>query len=95
MEHRPLANGKWSFGLGTWGPYANLTAVALICLMFYQGTRDMQQQAREDRQMFREELRALHADNQHQQKAIHELALAVRDMTAEVKRLREERPPQP
>lgn len=83
----------WSMGLGALGPIANLTATGLIGLLLYILVNDMRQQAREDRTMFREELRELHKDaNKHEralfdvQQIMAENTIALRQLTEEVRR---------
>ncbi len=59
----------------------NMTAVLLICLIFYQDRHAALDAAREDRQMFREELRGMHEDSQKHWQAIHQLTLAIKALT--------------
>jgi hypothetical protein len=64
---------KWSLGLqGIWAQGANLTAVFLICFLFYQYQSAFLAQAREDRSIVREELNKMHEANQKQWQAIKE-----------------------
>ena len=56
---------RWYMGLdGLWGKIANLTAVTLICVMFYQDWREALAVAREDRTLFRSSLTQLSKDSQ-------------------------------
>jgi hypothetical protein len=85
--------GKWTLGLGQFTALANMTAVAVVLIMFYEAQQRFYEQSAADRQMFREELRLMHQDSQHQwdairenQKATSDLAAAVRDLAEEVRR---------
>ncbi len=95
----------WSMGLnGLSAAAANLTAVTLVCLMFYQLQSAALQMARDDRQMFRAELGRLHDDSQRKwesinanQRSLDEIADLVRadqkavlELTAAVKTVAEE-----
>jgi hypothetical protein len=86
----PAANGNGNtMGLrGRWGSVANLTAVGLICVLFYQGQQEAYRQAREDRQMFREEMRQVHEDSRRQGAAIESLTESVRTLVEEVRALK-------
>lgn len=74
--------GNGNLGLkGVWAQMTNMTAVLLICLIFYQDRHAALDAAREDRQMFREELRGMHEDSQKQWQAIHQLTIAIKALT--------------
>ena len=57
-----------------WCQFANLTAVALVCLMFWRAQGEQFKQAHDDRIMFREELVRLHEDSMRQARALQRLA---------------------
>jgi hypothetical protein len=74
---------KWSFGLsGMPATLANLTAVGVLILMFWNLQKDSQTQARDDRTMFREELQIMHGDSQRKWEAIRDNQRAVVEMAA-------------
>lgn len=77
----------WSMGLGALGPVANLTATGLIGVLLYLLVNDLRQQAREDRAMFREELRELHKDADRQEKALLGLQQIAAENTIAVRQL--------
>lgn len=69
----------WSFGLRPrLLQLANMSAVGLVLLMFYQDRHQALDQAREDRQLFREAIQRLHEDSDRQWHAIRQLTTAVR-----------------
>jgi hypothetical protein len=73
---------KNNMGLkGIWATIANLTAVALVCLLFYQSQQEMYKQNREERQMFRDELRAFHEDSNRQWEAQKSLTRSVEKLS--------------
>jgi len=71
-------------GLGSLGPLANVTATGLIGLLLYILVNDFRQQVREDRMMFREELRELHKDTDRLEKALFTLQTILSDNTSAV-----------
>lgn len=72
----------WTMGLkGAAAAIANLTAVALICVMFYQSQLDLRAAAREDRNAYRDELRTMHTDADRQWAAIAKSQAAIDDLT--------------
>jgi uncharacterized membrane protein len=78
--------GQWQMGLkGIFSLIANCTAIGLICLMFYQDRHVTLQHGREDRQMFREELR-------EQRQYVGRLSMAIENLSMEVRKLREKQP---
>lgn len=82
---------RWSMGLRGWvAQVANLTAVGVLCFLFYAAQQQQFAQQREDRQMFRQELAAqreqVARDSERQWEAIRGLA-------EEIKRLREAKGP--
>ena len=82
-EDKPAA---WSMGLrGLAGLIANCTAIGLICLMFYQDRHSTLLQYKEDRTMFREELKeqrnATTASMNKMSKALEELANELRQIS--------------
>lgn len=77
--------GLWTMGLkGVVGIVANCTAIGLICLMFYQDRHTTMEQYKEDRTMFRDELR-------EQRKAVNKLARVIEELTNEVKQRSKEK----
>jgi flagellar biosynthesis component FlhA len=77
---------KWAFGLsGMPATLANITAVGLVMIMFWNLQKDSQTQARDDRQMFRDELAVMHADSQRKWEAINENQRAVINLSAVMK----------
>lgn len=80
----------WSMGLdGVWKTVANLTAVGLISLLFYQLVRDMVVQIKEERTMFREELRVLREDNSREWEIIRSSERAMKELTESIRNDRE------
>lgn len=80
----------WSMGLeGAWKTVANLTAVGLISLLFYQLVRDMVVQIREERTMFREELGTLRQDNSRGWEVIRSTERAMKELTESIRNDRE------
>lgn len=74
-------SGLWSMGLrGVVGLVANCTAIGLICLMFYQDRHTTMEQYREDRAMFRDELK-------EQRKSLNKLTRAFEELAVELKRI--------
>jgi hypothetical protein len=79
----------WKMGLsGKAFTVANMSAIGLLCLMFYQDRHEVADLAREDRVMFREELRTLHADAKNAQGAILKIAASVESLAAEIKQIK-------
>jgi septal ring factor EnvC (AmiA/AmiB activator) len=74
-----------SMGLkGIWAQIANMTAVLLICLMFYQSQNAAIDSAREERVNFREELRLLHRDSARKADELHGLTESIKKLTEQV-----------
>jgi len=94
MSNTPPPNGNgngYSFGLQGWlKQFANLTAVGLICLMFWQAQQESYRLAREDRAMFHHELQVLHQNSRHQAEAFQQLTEAVKVLAEDLKQLKEE-----
>jgi uncharacterized protein YlxW (UPF0749 family) len=63
---------------GIWATVANVTAVVLICVLFVQQTQDQRQQAREDRDLYRSELRSLHDQSAKDLQMLHDDAASQR-----------------
>jgi hypothetical protein len=83
-------NGSLSMGLrGIWATIANLTAIALICVLFYQSEQESRRLARDDRTLFREELARLHEDGRRQADAIETLGHAVKMLAEDVRALKQ------
>lgn len=77
---------KWSLGLrGISGIVANASAVAIIMILFWQQNQASQLQAREDRLMFREELKELRADSIRQWELIRKSSDGVQELTSAVR----------
>lgn len=80
-------NGNGSLGLvGVWKAVANLSAAAILAGSFLYLQNAMLSQAREDRVLFREELRMLRADNTEDRKVMHALNESIRSLTVEVQK---------
>ena len=76
--------GNWQMGLkGIFALVANCTAIGLICLMFYQDRHEAMKQAREDRQMFRDELKQIRVGNHESSEKI---TRAVYELTNEIRK---------
>lgn len=89
-ENEPQKPG-WSMGLGGWtAQIANLTAVGLICLMFYQDRQESMKSTREDRALFRETIQKLSDASSEQWRAIRNLATQIKVLTEEVRKPKEE-----
>ena len=83
-------NGSLSMGLrGIWATMANLTAIALICVLFYQSEQESRRLARDDRELFRQELSRLHDDSRRQADAIKALGQAVKTLAEDVRALKQ------
>jgi hypothetical protein len=83
-------NGGPTMGLkGIWATLANLTAIALICVLFYQSEQESRRLAREDRALFRDELSRLHDDSRRQADAIQALGEAVKTLAEDVRALKQ------
>lgn len=67
---------------------ASLTAIGLICLMFYQDRHAALEQAKEDRVMYRQEIRE--SREQHD-KQIRGVEASLRELAAEIRQWRAER----
>lgn len=81
-----------SLGLrGAWSTVANMTAVGLVCVMFVFLQRDAVQQAREDRQMFREVNSEQWKAIQANQQTLISLTKAIEELAVEVKTLSRDR----
>lgn len=79
-----------SMGLSGWAAVvANLSAVGLVCLMFWQSQTEQQRLAREDRAMFREVLTKLEDRADKDRDAHRELAKAVRQLADEIRQGRQ------
>ena len=68
---------------GLWLQICQGGAICLICVMFYQDRHESMAAAREDRNLFRQELK-------EQRQALQKMADAVEQLTAEVGRLKRE-----
>lgn len=80
-------------GLSGWvGQAANLTAVALVCVMFWQSQERLWEQVREDREMFAAQLDGLRADATRGREALDSLSHSVESLASEVRELRREKP---
>ena len=74
-----------SMGLnGVWGIVANMSAVALVCALFYMSFSEHLRLSREDRVMFRQVLATLEEraekDRQTTRDSFRELAAAIREL---------------
>jgi len=88
MEHH--SNG--SLGLtGVWKAAANLSAAAILAGSFLYLQHEMLSQAKEDRVLFREELRTLRSEATEDRKAMHQLNDAIRTLTTEVQKVNKAR----
>ncbi len=90
-ETPPGGNGNgWSMGIkGYLGQVANLTAVALICVMFWRSQDYVWQQAKEDRAMFTREVHVMQQEHERQREALEDLARTVGRLAEEVRTLKE------
>ena len=78
---------KWMMGLtGFPAMIANMTAIGLICLMFYQDRQESFRMAREDRAMYREELTVMRAESQRTQKSFDDVTLSIRSLVIELQK---------
>ena len=77
-------------GLGRYNGIAQLSATALIAVMFWQLQSAMLTQAHEDRAMLRTELRVMHDDSQRHWSAIKDNQQATNDLVRAVTTLTEE-----
>jgi hypothetical protein len=83
----------WSMGLtGVWRLVGQITAVSLICVLFYQTIHEGFRQAREDRVLFREEMASLRHElelqRQHDAEQNAATLRIVEDLLAEMKRVK-------
>jgi hypothetical protein len=81
----------WTMGVRGWAAQAvNVTAVALICLMFYQDRHEALKAATEDRNLYREELKAERAARAAEiatlNQTIGENTSAVKDLVREFRK---------
>jgi polyhydroxyalkanoate synthesis regulator phasin len=73
---------KWAFGLtGIPSMLGNMTAVAVIIVMFWNSQSNSEARSREDRAMFRDELQVMHGDSQRKWEAINANQRAVIEMS--------------
>ncbi len=80
-------NGSGSLGLtGVWKAAANLSAAAILAGSFLYLQHEMLLQAREDRVLFREELKALRVDCAEDRKVMHNLNDSIKSLTTEVQK---------
>jgi len=91
MDAPTTTNGHVSsMGLkGVWAAMANLSAVALVCVMFYQSQGEQMRLAREDRQMFRDEMRATREERTLDRQALVQIVRSVESLTEEVQALKQ------
>jgi hypothetical protein len=77
---------------GPWRVLGQVTAVGLICVLFYQTIHEGFRQAREDRVMFREEMASLRHElevqRQHDAEQNAATLRIVEDLLAEMKRVK-------
>jgi hypothetical protein len=82
-------NGRVTLGLSGWlGQVANLTAVGIICLLFWQSQERQWEREREDRAAYAAQLEAMHRDAELDRKALLDLSRAVGALADEVKALK-------
>ena len=78
---------------GIWAQIANVAAVTLLCVMFYQDRHQGQDQAREDRALFRQTIKDQRDDSDRQWQALREDSArqwqAIRQLTSAIKHLTE------
>jgi hypothetical protein len=80
---------KWSLGLTGIGKIvANATAVAIVFILFWQSQQTLFSQAREDRTMFRDELKVMHDDSARKWEAINRNQQATTAMTVGIQETR-------
>jgi hypothetical protein len=76
---------------GVWAQIANMTAVALICVLFYEDRHAALEAAREDRQLFHTAIKDLREDGKQLWNAVREDSRrqweAIQRLTAAVKAL--------
>lgn len=78
---------KPDMGLSGWlRNLANVGAVTLICLMFYQDRHQALEAAKEDRRMFRQELDRFHAGQEKHGEAIRQLTAAIKELADQQER---------
>jgi hypothetical protein len=88
-DNDPGRGNGWTMGLrGAWATVANLTAIALICVLFYQSEQESRRLAREDRELFRQELQRLHEDSRRHSEAIQLLTESVKLLAEDVRALK-------
>ena len=83
--------GGMGLGSGVLARIANLSAILLICIMFYQDRHAALESSREDRALFRQAIDRIEQlgakQNQEHQREMSEQARAIRDLAEQVKRL--------
>jgi hypothetical protein len=95
---KEVSAGKGMFGLsGVFGVLGNATAMLVVVVMFWQLQGDVREQAREERTLFRDELRRMAAKSEREWQALHSqqqiiagLQGSVNDLAAMVKSLADE-----
>jgi hypothetical protein len=84
-------DGNMGLGQGMVAKIANLGAIILICLMFYQDRHTTNESAKEDRAMFRSAIERIETASREQNathaREMSEQSKAVRELTEQVKRL--------
>lgn len=70
---------------GIWAQIANITAIGLICVVFYQDRHAALEAAKEDRQLFRESVQELRRDSDRQWRAIQHLTQTVQGLDGKLK----------
>src|SRR5262245_60629592 len=80
-------NGGLLMGLrGIWLQIAQLGALGVILVVFYQDRHASLDQAREDRLMFREELSAFRHEHRELQKVVTDNTSAIRELAREFRK---------
>jgi hypothetical protein len=91
------AGNGWTMGLKGWlNQVSNLTAVALVCVMFFQSQQKLWDQVKEDRQQFMrlveqglKEQESVRRAQEQQRRILEDLARSTNELANEVRKLKE------
>lgn len=79
----------WAMGItGTWKTVTNVAAITLVCALFYMLVMNLSQDVKEERELFRQEMKLAREANTKEWEAIHENERSVRALSDSVQKNR-------
>lgn len=85
--HTHIEQHSWSMGLtGIWKTMSNVAAVTLVCVLFYILVMNLSSNVKEERELFRQEMKLARDANTKEWDAIHASERATRELAEMVRK---------